>query len=93
MMKKSFSLSILMVLIICAGLFTMISFVKADNMIPVSASILKQNPAVVGEFMVTPSGEIQTHGYQRELFIVLTVGDGSTPTYDVYANYVYGYHL
>ena len=61
-------------------------------MIPVSARIIKQNPAVVGEFMVTPSGEIQTHGYQRELFIALTFGDGSTPTYDVYANYVYDYH-
>ncbi len=38
---------------------------------------------MVGEFKVTPSGEIQIHGYTNKIFGFITIG--GTPTYDVYS--------
>ena len=78
---------ILAPLIVLLMLLSMASFVKADNTVSAASNTVGAKPSVVGEFKVTPSGDIQLRGYTRQIFSVLTIG--GTPTYDVYSANTY----
>jgi hypothetical protein len=64
-------------------LFSMFSFVKADNRVSATSTTIEILPSGVGDYKVTPSGEIQLRGYTNQIFGVITVE--SAPMYDVYS--------
>lgn len=64
-------------------LFSMFSFVKADNRVSATSTTIEILPSGVGDYKVTPSVEIQLRGYTNQIFGVIAVDD--TPTYDVYS--------
>ena len=63
--------------------FSMFSLVKADNRVSATSTTIEILPSGVGDYKVTPSGEIQLRGYTNQIFGVIAV-DGA-PTYDVYS--------
>ena len=80
-MNKAFKIIVPFIALLM--LLSLASFVKADNKVPATSTTIEILPSVVGEFKVTPSGEIQIRGYTNQIFGFITIG--GTPTYDVYS--------
>ena len=64
-------------------MLSMFSCVKADNRVSATSTTIEILPSGVGDYKVTPSGEIQLRGYTNQIFGVIAVE--GTPTYDVYS--------
>lgn len=77
------AVKIIVLFIALLMIFSMFSFVNAKNRVSVTSTTIEILPSGVGDFRVTPSGEIQIRGYTNQIFGVIAV-DG-VPTYDVYS--------
>ncbi len=62
----------------------MASFGRGDNRVSATSITLEILPSGVGEFRVTPSGEIQLRGYTNQIFGVIAIGGANV--YDVYSS-------
>jgi hypothetical protein len=74
---------VIVLLVALLMIFSMPSFVKADNRVSATSTTIEILPSGVGHYNVAPSGEIQLSGYTNQIFGVIEVN--GEPTYDVYS--------
>jgi hypothetical protein len=78
------AVKVIVLLVALFMLFSVFSFVKAENRVSATSTTIEILPSGVGDYRVTPSGEIQLRGYTNQIFGVIAVN--GAPIYDVYSS-------